>query len=401
VPYVLKIGFRYLTANPGQSALLIFGVALGVLAHIFMSALIGGLNTMITQNMLGNTSHVTIEAPEEKVRSLLPGGSTVHLLPQEELTEGSILRTADAFEPVIAAVPGVVATSQVIAGSGFLVQGGSTAPVAITGVSAAKVSAITDIASDLIAGSTDITGSNILVGSRVAEDLRLSVGKAVRLRSSTGAERVMTVAGIFDLGIGPGGGSAVWLSLGNARSLLDMSQGVTRIETQIADINTADAVADVIRARTGLKVTPWTESNANIQDALDAQAQTGYIVRTFALVIVVIGVASAMMLSTYRRHPEIGIMRAMGASQRFVVAVFLSQGMLIGLLGGLLGAVLGFLLMLPYPAIDDFTPGTLPIDIRQGSYGLAVLLTTLGAVLASVLPARAASKVDPVQAIGQ
>ena len=42
-----------------------------------------------------------------------------------------------------------------------------------------------------------------------------------------------------------------------------------------------------------------------------------------------------------------------------------------------------------------------PIDITQGAYGLAILLTTLGAIAASILPARAAARLDPVTAIGQ
>ncbi len=401
MPYMLKIGLRYLTANLGQSALLILGVAAGVFVFIFIAALIGGLATLIIDSTLGNSSHITIEAPEAEVRSLLPGSTNVYLLAQRELSTRTILRTADAFEPLIAAVPGVTATSQIIAGSGFLVQGASAAPILITGVGPGKVSTIVDLDEKLIAGTTNLTGSNILIGTELADDLRLSVGKAVRLRSSTGAERVMTVVGVFDLGAGPVGAASTYVSLGVARSLLDMSQGISRIETKIADLQAAPAIAEAIRARTGLKVTPWTESNANMQNALQAQAQTGYVIKAFALITIVIGVASAMMLSTYRRRPEIGIMRAMGASRRFVVLVFVTQGMMIGVLGGSLGAGLGYLALLPFPPVDAFAPGRLPVDIRQGAYGLAMLLTTIGAVLASILPARAAANIDPVQAIGQ
>jgi len=94
-------------------------------------------------------------------------------------------------------------------------------------------------------------------------------------------------------------------------------------------------------------------------------------------------------------------MRAMGASRRFVVVVFVMQGALVGVLGAVLGAVLGYAALLPFPSRDNFQAGTLPMDITQGSYGLAIVLTVLGAILASILPARAAARVDPVTAIGQ
>ena len=135
-------------------------------------------------------------------------------------------------------------------------------------------------------------------------------------------------------------------------------------------------------------------------DGLVAQARSGDLIKGFALVTIVIGVASALLLSTYRRQSEIGIMRAMGATQRFVVFVFVIQGALIGLSGGLLGTALGYLSLLPFPLPEATSGGGLPIDIRQGAYGAAILLTLIGAIVAAIWPAYAASRVDPVKVIG-
>jgi len=115
---------------------------------------------------------------------------------------------------------------------------------------------------------------------------------------------------------------------------------------------------------------------------------------------IIIGVASALLLSTYRRQSEIGIMRAMGATRRFVVLVFVIQGALIGLSGGLLGAGLGYLSLLPFPVPQATAAAGLPVDIRQGAYGTAILLTLIGAIVAAIWPANSASKVDPVTVIG-
>ena len=67
----------------------------------------------------------------------------------------------------------------------------------------------------------------------------------------------------------------------------------------------------------------------------------------------------------------------------------------------LAGASAGYLALLPFPGPDNFQSGSLPIDIAKGSYGLAILLTFIGAILASIWPARSAARVDPVEAIGQ
>jgi lipoprotein-releasing system ATP-binding protein len=143
--------------------------------------------------------------------------------------------------------------------------------------------------------------------------------------------------------------------------LFALPQGVTRIEIKLADLNTADATALRIRALTGLDAVPWTDGAEQLMEALNAQAQTGYFLKSFALITIVIGVASALLLSTYRRRPEIGIMRAMGAGRGFVIFVFVTQGALIGLMGGLTGAALGYLALLPFPGARRF-PRRHPAD---------------------------------------
>src|SRR5690606_18011996 len=173
-----------------------------------------------------------------------------------------------------------------------------------------------------------------------------------------------------------------YVSLTTARTLFAMPQGVSRIEIKLADLYLADSTAARIQAITGLPATSWTENAAQLLDALKAQAQTGFMLKSFALVTIVIGVASALLLSTYRRRPEIGIMRAMGAPRSFVVFVFVTQGALIGIVGGLIGAGLGYAALSPFPVPELAPPGGLPVDVRQGAYGLAITLTAIGAILA-------------------
>lgn len=401
MPYGLKIAMRYLSANKAQTGLLIAGVAVGVFVFVFMSALIGGLAVFLLQRTVGDVAHVTIEAPSRDAVSLLPEGAGLLLAEQRATNLRSLLRTADVFLPLIEVIPGIDAASPQIVGNGFVVRGQARSPVGITGVEPDKVSAIADIGRSLVAGSTDISNSSLIIGKGLADDLGIGVGQVVRLQSDRDIERTLVVAGVFEIGLDALDSRAAFVTIATARTLFELPQGVSRIEIKLADLNQANAYADRIAAETGLKATPWTEGNAQLLDGLRAQASSGNLIKAFALITIVIGVASALLLSTYRRRPEIGIMRAMGASRAFVVAVFVMQGALIGLLGGLIGAGLGYLALSPFPVPELAPPGGLPVDVRQGAYGLAIVLTTIGAVLASILPARSAARVDPVAVIGQ
>jgi lipoprotein-releasing system permease protein len=400
--YALKIASRYLTASKAQTALLVLGVAVGVFIFIFMSALIGGLAEFILSRTAGDISHVTIEAEAADPALLLNNLPGQTLLVQEKSGRAqATLPTALSFLPLIEAVPHVIAVSPQVNGSGTLRRGTQTAPVSVIGVEPGRESDIINLQSYLVEGTSRLAAGTILMGQSQIDDLSLTLGQTVKLEAPGGVIANLTLSGIYKIGSGGQDTRTVYINIATARTLFALPQGVTRIEIKLDDLNAADTTAAEIAALTGLNAESWTKKAAQLMEALKAQAQTGYFLKTFAMITIIIGVASALLLSTYRRRPEIGIMRAMGASRNFVVFVFVTQGAMIGILGGLSGAGLGYLALLPFPTRDAFRAGTLPLDITQGSYGLAITLTIIGAILASILPARSAARVDPVTAIGQ
>jgi lipoprotein-releasing system permease protein len=402
LPFFFKVALRYLTANKAQTALLVSGVAVGVFVFVFMSALIGGLAVFLVQRTVGDVSHVTIEAPDRSAEAIAFDSQNQQLLVrQRSSSQRELLRTADAFLPLIEAMPEVAAVSPQVIGNGFMVRGEIRAAVSVTGVEPDKVSAIANLDARLTSGSTDLTGSTVVMGRKLAEDLGVQVGQVVRLQSDRGIERSFVVGGLFAIGVDALDSRAAFVSTSAARTLFEVQQGLSRIEVKLRDLYSAEEMAKRITADTGLDATPWTANNAQLLDGLRAQASSGNLIKAFALITIVIGIASALSLSTYRRRPEIGIMRAMGASRGFVTLVFIVQGALIGIFGGLLGVGLGYAALSPFPPPDLTAAAGLPVDVRQGAYGLALMLTAAAAILASILPSRSAARVEPVTVISQ
>lgn len=398
--YAVKIAIRHLLSTPGQTALLMLGVAMGVAVFVFMSALIGGLATLLTQRTVGNISHVTLEAAERNPGRILPGAN-VQVAVQKDLSRREQITV---WEPAVRQADssaGVVAVSPQIRGSAFVQRGQAVAPVGVIGVAPDRLSAIADIEGAIVAGSGQLTPDAVLVGQTLADDLGLRQGQVIQLRSDRGRERSFRIGGIFALGIASADRQALYMSFSSARALFDLPSGISRIEIKVAPPGAAPAIAQRLRGSTGLKATAWTKDNAQLFEALGAQGRTGTIVKTFALITIVIGIASAMLLSIVRRRSEIGIMRAMGASRRLVLAIFVLEGTFVGFAGAVAGALLAWLALLPFPPIAAVDGGGLPIDRGQGDYLVAVALTTAAAALASILSARRAARVDPIEAIGQ
>jgi lipoprotein-releasing system permease protein len=398
--YAAKIAFRHFLSSPGQGALLISGVALGVTVFIFMSALIGGLATLLTQRTVGSIAHVTLEMRERSPGLIAP----VHgaqLTVQKDLSRREQIAVWQPFLPVIEALPGVTAVSPQIRGSAFLMRGQAIAPVGVIGVMPDRLSAIANVAAAIVAGESRLPSDGILIGQKLAEDLGLYVGQAIMVRSDRQRERSFRVTGIFSLGIASADRQAVYMNFTTARALFDLPSGISRFELKVSTVADAPRLAERLERATGLKVKAWTEENAQLFEALDAQGRTGDIIKTFALLTIMIGIASAMLLSVMRRRSEIGIMRAAGVSRFFILQVFVLEGVFIGITGGVSGALLAWAALVPFPPIAQVQGGGLPIDVGQGGFVIAVVLTTLASALASIIPARRAARLDPVEAIGQ
>lgn len=400
--FAFKVARRYLLSNPSQTLLLIAGVALGVTVFIFITALIAGLAVRLTDQVTGNSAHVSLQ-PATRVARVLAGPD----LPVESVALVSTFQRQQIRDwpmviDLLRANPEVSAISPQISGSAFLVKSEAVAPVAVLGVEPQGIDAISRITPNIIEGDGDLGANGLLIGVRMAEELGLGAGQSVLLRTERGVERQLTVRGVFRTGLQSLDERVAFLSLQTARPLFDLPEGVTNIEVKLKDPQDARATARFLGEATGLRATPWQEKNIGLEDALKAQGQTGTMIQIFSLISIIIGVASALVLSAYRRRSEVGIMRAFGVPGGFILWVFLLQGLLIGLIGALIGCASGYGLCIWLESITR-PDGTsiLPIAPRQGGYAAALVLTTLGAVIASILPARSASKIDPLEAIQQ
>ena len=400
--FALKVARRYLLSNPSQTLLLIAGVALGVTVFIFITALIAGLAVRLTDQVTGDSAHVSLAPPTRVARVLNGPHLPIEAVVQVSTFQRKQIRDWPTIVELLRANPSVSAISPQITGSAFLVRSEAVSPVSVIGIEPQGIDAISQITPKIISGDGDLGADGLLIGARMAEDLGLGAGQSILLRTDRGVERQLTVRGVFRTGLQSLDERVAFLSLQTARPLFVLPEGVTNIEVKLKDPQDARAVARFLGEATGLRATPWQEKNLSLEDALVAQGRTGTMIQVFSLISIVIGVASALVLSAYRRRSEVGIMRAFGTPGSFIVWVFILQGFLIGLIGALTGCVSGYGLCVWLQSVTGSGGGAaLPIAPERGGYVAALVLTTLGAVVASILPARSAAKVDPLEAIQQ
>jgi lipoprotein-releasing system permease protein len=399
--FALRVAFRYLTANRVQSGLLIGGVALSVIVFVFMTALIRGLALFLTAQTTGQIAHVEIE-PQRRIAQVIGAdgrfaGQPISTFQRQQIRNWQlIVSQAERLNHVVAVVPEVT-------GNGFLVRGTAVAPVALQGIDPSQIDAIIPLTKSIVDGSSDLSTGGLVIGAELAEDLGLRAGIPVLLRSDRGIERLIPVTGIFRVGLSNVDRRIAYLSIAVARPLLSLPNGVTSLSIKLDDPTLAPSAAEQLKRQMPLKITAWQENNRNLQTALESQGRTGSFIQAFAMIAIMISIASSLLLTSVRRRGEIGIMRSFGISRSFVASVFVFQGIIIGLVASLIGAALGYRLCL-FLSEDLTGPGggpLLPIAPTEGGYLLVITLTVIGSALSAILPAQAAARLDPVDAIQQ
>ena len=269
------------------------------------------------------------------------------------------------------------------------------------GADADRMESVIPIVKHVIRGTYGVNGTDVVLGMDLASDLGVDIGDRVRIRTARGEGQIFVVRGILNMG--NQGLNKTWalMSLRNAQTLLELGGASTSILVSVRDIYAADAAAERIGKVTGITARSWMESNTQLLTALKSQTASTTMIRFFVIVSVAIGIASVLVVSVIQRSKEIGILRAMGISRGGIVRVFLIQGALVGLLGSGFGCGMGVALALAFRAAIRNADGTplFPFALTPGLFVTSAAIAVLAGVLAAIVPARRAARLDPAEAI--
>jgi lipoprotein-releasing system permease protein len=400
LPFAWMVCLRYLREGRMQTLLILAGVTGGVAVIIFLTTLISQLQVSIIDKTLGSQAHIVIRPPQAVNLTTLPPDSTAAIVQPR----AQRLRSVDQWASVARLAeqtPGVLAVSPMLSGAGFAVRADASQSIALMGVDAQAFQRIVRMPRYLQSGAFEVSGTNTVIGTELAKDLGIVVGDKLRLVTMDGRNDLFTVAGIFDIGNRDLNRRWVFTSIKVAQSLLDLPGGITQLDLRVEDLFAANATARQLQAQTGLTVDSWMQTNAQLLSALNSQSMSNNLIRFFVTVIVAVGIASVLVVSVVQKQKEIGILRAMGASPRRIMSVFLLQGGFYGLMGSALGSALAFGLLNFFARITRNADGTALVsgELEFAVVASACVLALVVGLLAAALPARRAAQMDPVQAI--
>jgi len=380
-----------------QTALIMVGISVGVSVIVFITALILGLQSNIIARTLGTQSHIRVQPPDEKNIITPSRDGSVALVTEDKRAQRlrSILNWQDVRD-TLDTLPEIKAVSPVVSGPAFARKGEVFKSISILGIDPPRYEKIIPISTDIVSGRFKVGAGDAVIGKLLADDLGLRAGNKLRIESGDGRAAVVTIAGIFEIGVRDLDARFVYVDLKQAQSLLGLYGGINLIDLTVQDLFTAEATANRISRLTGLKAESWMQTNAQLVNALASQSLSTSIITFFVALSVAFGIASVLAISVTQRTREIGILRAMGIRRSQILQVFLLQGALLGLIGSAIGASFGYLLVM---AFNQFGPKLFYIEVPSYLISGAAAVATVVGILAALAPAWRASRLDPVQAI--
>lgn len=403
MPFEWLVAWRFLREGKVQTAFIVGGVAIGVGVIVFMSALLNGLQTNIVRRVLTGQAHVQLLPAKEVARAVrdTPDNAIKSSLFQPPLQR---LKSIDQWQSLMMQIrnmPHIAVVSPAANGSAFAVRGATNRAISVMGIEPALYFQIVAMPEKMVHGLARISVNDVLIGTELANDLGVTVGDKLFVSAANGNTNTLMITGIFDLGNKGANQRTVFMALRSAQSFLGLNGGVTAIDVTLNDIYAAETVAQHITAITGVQADSWIKTNEQFFTAISAQTIANTAIRLFVGLSVAFGIASVLVVSVVQKSREIGILRAMGITRARIMRIFLLQGGLLGLAGALAGSALGLIGIFLWQTFQTNPDGTsmFALSFEFNMFVMALLLSALTGLLASLAPALRAARLDPVVAI--
>ncbi len=401
------------------TVLSVTGVVVGVAVLNMVLSVMTGFEIDLRDKILGANAHIVV------------------------LRYGGNMDDYEELDALVEAVPGVAACAPFVYGEMMIRSPWSSGGVILKGIDPVQTGDVTSLREDLRWGidgelttpaqraavfelmATDIPPPadeedgaplpGIIIGKELMEQLQAHPGDTVQIINPLGGGagpmgmpvpqvRPLRIAAVFDSGMYEYDTKWTYISNDTAQKFLKLGDTVTGLEVKVSRINNVERIsADIDEA---LKYPHYTRHWKNLNQALFQALKLEKLVMALILTMIVV-VAALLIITTLTmlvitKSREIAIMKAMGASSRSILRIFMMEGALIGLVGTVLGTIMGLigcwgLSKYDYQLETDvYYLDTLPVVVQPE----VVLTIGVGAFcmcfLATIYPAMKASGVDPV-----
>jgi lipoprotein-releasing system permease protein len=229
------------------------------------------------------------------------------------------------------------------------------------------------------------------------------VGGSIQLATGGQAPRPFKVVGTFRLGVQQLDDAFIYAALRDVQQLNGTPGRISQIAIRLLDVADARARAEVWARGSLDKVQSWDQANANFLQIFKIQDIFRIFITFGILLVAAFGIYNVLSIIVNQKKREIAILRALGYPPRDILNLFLIQGSILGGLGGIVGLIFGFGICYFLTTLEfDFgSRRGLTVSFDPSIYVQGFFMSFIASIIASVIPAREASRMTPIDIIRQ
>jgi lipoprotein-releasing system permease protein len=420
-PWTVWVGYRYLKSKKNSKFLSfitfisIMGVAVGVMAMIVVLSVMDGFESELKKRLMSTDLHILIQPTADAAgfeNGFVPKESinpqqTMNLL---ESRDRSLSNQITSFWPIV--------STEVILRTGKKVSGVIVKGVNEERMERLKAQIVESAEPQMLVqseGPNTVRLPAIIVGQELAYEIGLIPGDEVTLISPTETEgpldnvprfKKFVIEGIYRSGLPDQELHTVFAPASSVRSFLKRAGVVSQWEISVKDFEKAPEVAmNLKELMPKFKVQDWIQLNTFLFASLKLERVAMFVVLLFIIVVASFNIVTTLTLMVLEKKREISIMKAMGARNSELGAVFLSEGILIGTVGVIVGVTVGGLIcaiLKRYEFIqlpDIYYDRTLPVTFDWMYYFGVSISALVIVILACRYPSQRAAKIHPLEGI--
>ena len=392
------------------------GIAVGVMALIVVLAVMSGFDRELKNKIVGVQPHVILESP---------GG-----IGNFEDLKNKI----KSFE-----IPHIQSIAPYVQGQGIIRSEQNAQGAVIKGIDAAN-EPMDLIKKHLKHGAMELDNIRItteqdktkvigraIIGEELASRLRVGLNDVVTIISPAfdddpiqsikrAKNASFVVSGVFRVGMSDFDSNLVLIDLNQAQKLYQLGDRVTGLSLRLDQVELAGDIKFLIQSHlgTGYIIRSWIDLNRTFFRALQVEKSVMTILLSLIILVAAFNIISTLIMSVMEKTKDIGIMRALGATQGAVKRIFLLHGFAVGFSGIFIGAVAGLCLAFNLNPVSDFLERTfgiavfpsdiyyfdqIPAQVNPSDVLIIVGFAFLMSLMAGLYPAHYASKLDPIKAL--
>ncbi|HEX4349213.1 MAG TPA: ABC transporter permease, partial [Verrucomicrobiae bacterium] len=398
----------------------ILGVALGVAVLIIVISVMSGFDHDLRDKILGFQAHITVKESGDTMKNYRQVAAVI--------AQNKHVRGVSPFVlgPVLVQTQGDSNHASML-----------DAPM-LRGVDPANERKVSKLPEQIQPGGKfDLSGRGVVVGSDFAENLQLQVGDTLSIYSISEIKKMKQardqkkdytflpddyeVRGIFDTGYYEYNARVIVTSLANAQDLYDLDDSVHGLFVTLDDPYQANVVKTQLEQELNYKMDQgtyyaqsWMDDNSGILGALAVEKNVMFYLLFFIVLVAALCILSAQITFVIQKTREIGMLKALGATQMQISCIFLGQSAIIGVMGVAAGYGLGMLAVIYRNEFLHFMRaatgwelfpksvygfGELPAIIAPRDVAVICISSFVICVLGGLLPAIRAGKLKPVEAL--